>query len=396
MFRATFVLGFTVLCWFTLASHVCGGCSIGVPEESLRDRYLTADCTVIASWKSAQPRDRKRGVNGQTQFTFERVVRDSEKKSEKIQQGKDLTLNWFQAGQVGDRFLIFGSVSPDGDHSWGSPVPCSDTLPDYITGAPDIQALPKVQLDYFVKYLDSPDTYVAHDAYLECSSVEFKELLVLHELFPHEKLRRWVADPQTDPNQRGFYALLLGLWRDAADTQLLRELAMQKHEEFSFGANGIFAGYLMNVGERGLAELEQAKLYNKSVPFSETYAGLNALRVMWISGSDRISKDRLKQSMRGLLDRPELADLVIIDLGRWQDWSVSDRLMELYDTAEDNTPSTKRAIVRFFLAMEAAKPKDAKEPFPAHVVTAQKHLKTLREKDPETVHNEEEFLNLNF
>lgn len=396
MFRATFVLGFAALCWVTLASQVCGGCTFVVSEESLRDRYLAADSTVIASWKSAQPKDRKRGVKGQTNFTIVRVVRDSGKKSEKIQPDKELTLNRFEAGQVGDRFLMFGGVRPNGNHRWAPPVPCSETLLEYVTRAPDIQALPKVQLEYFVKYLDSPARLVAHDACLECYSVATVDLLANHELFPHDKLRQWIADPQTDPNQRGFYARLLGLRRDEADTHLLRELALQTPEGFRFGADGIFVGYLMNAGESGLAELEQTKFYNKKVPFSEVYAGLQALRFMWFYGSDRIPKDRLKQSMRGLLDRPELADLVIVDLGRWQDWSVADRLMEMYDTAGFDIPSTKRTIVRFFLTMEADKPKDAKEPFPAHVVTAQKHLKTLREKAPETVKAAEEFFFLGF
>ena len=31
-----------------------------------------------------------------------------------------------------------------------------------------------------------------------------------------------------------------------------------------------------------------------------------------------------------MLDRPQLADLVIPDLARWEDWSVMDRLVELF------------------------------------------------------------------
>ena len=52
--------------------------------------------------------------------------------------------------------------------------------------------------------------------------------------------------------------------------------------------------------------------------------------------------------------------------------------------------------VEFFLTAEAVKPNDPKEPLPEHVVIAQKHLKTLREKDPETVKAAEEFFYLNF
>ena len=158
----------------------------------------------------------------------------------------------------------------------------------------------------------------------------------------------------------------------------------------------MMGGYLLLAGEKALTTLEDAKLRNKKAAFSETYATMNALRFMWTYGDNHISKDRLRQSMRIILDRPELADLVIVDLGRWEDWSVADRLMELYGSAGYDIPSTKRAIVRFYLTAEATKPKDEKAALPAHVVTAQKHLKKLRETDPETVHSAEEFFYLNF
>ena len=51
---------------------------------------------------------------------------------------------------------------------------------------------------------------------------------------------------------------------------------------------------------------------------------------MWTYEPDIIPKGRLKESLRLLLDRPELADLVIADLSRWKDWKIMDRLMTIY------------------------------------------------------------------
>ena len=189
---------------------------------------------------------------------------------------------------------------------------------------------------------------------------------------------------------------MTGLSGTDEDAEYLKGRLLEPVEGFRLGIDGMMGGYLLLAGEKGLEVLEDAKLRSKTVPFNETYATMQALRFMWTYGDEQISKDRLRQSMRIILDRPELADLVIVDLGRWQDWSVADRLMELYGSAGYDIPSTKRAIVRFYLTMEAAKPKEAQEPFPAHVVTAQTHLKTLREKDPETVKAAEEFFFLNF
>jgi len=128
------------------------------------------------------------------------------------------------------------------------------------------------------------------------------------------------------------------------------------------------------------------------VPFSETYAAMQALRFMWTYG-ERIDKERLRESMRILLDRPELADLVIADLARWEDWSIIDRLMSLYDAEEYGIPSIKRAIVRYMLVASKNKPEEGAAA--DHVKKAQKYLDTLRKTDPKTVKQAERFFFVN-
>ena len=117
------------------------------------------------------------------------------------------------------------------------------------------------------------------------------------------------------------------------------------------------SGYLIITGEEGLKVLEDEKMKKKTfvdkdgeeqkLPFSEVYATMQTLRFLWTYEPDRIPKSRLKQSMRTLLDRPELADLVIADLARWKDWEVQEQLMAMYDEEDFDIPSIKRAIVRY-------------------------------------------------
>ena len=78
---------------------------------------------------------------------------------------------------------------------------------------------------------------------------------------------------------------------------------------------------------------------------------------MWSYADGRIAKPRLRQSMRILLDRPELADLVIADLARWKDWSIQDRLMTMYQDKAFNVPAIKRAVVRYMLVCTKDVPK---------------------------------------
>ena len=99
---------------------------------------------------------------------------------------------------------------------------------------------------------------------------------------------------------------MLGLSGNADDAQLMHAKIMETGQDFRLGIEGVMGGYLMITGEKGLNEIEKAKLQNKEVAFSETYAAMQALRFLWTYGDGRISGDRLKTSMRLLLDRPEV------------------------------------------------------------------------------------------
>ena len=172
--------------------------------------------------------------------------------------------------------------------------------------------------------------------------------------------------------------------------------------DFRLGIEGVMSGYLLITGEKGLDVLEQHKMLSttyinqdgeeKKLPFSEVYATMQTLRFMWTYEPDRISKDRLKQSLRMLLDRPELADLVIADLARWKDWGVKDRLMEMYDKEEFDIPSIKRATIRYFFYCSKDVEESETADLPAYAVSAAEHLKVLEEKDPKTYANAKRFL----
>lgn len=391
MFRLlTFVaLGLSLLALGATQVICCPFCS--APSLTLCEQLNMSDAAVLVQWESGKPADKEKGFLGSTEYAVLKVVHDS---SGELKPGGKVKLDRYRASKAGDMFLLLGTKIDSLE--WGSPLEVTETSFNYITQAPSKEAPATKRLEYFVKFLEFSDHIVADDAYGEFANAQYKDIVAVKDKFPREKLREWLSNPQTVPSRLGLYGLMLGLSGTAADAEYLKGRLIEPVEGFRLGIDGMMGGYLLLAGDKGLTVLEDAKLRDKKVPFSETYATMQALRFMWTYGDNHISKDRLRQSMRIILDRPELADLVIVDLGRWQDWSVSDRLMELYGSAGYDIPSTKRAIVRFYLTAEATKPKDVKEALPAHVVSAQKHLKKLRETDPETVKAAEEFFYLNF
>ena len=169
-----------------------------------------------------------------------------------------------------------------------------------------------------MRFLEYPDAMVATDAYGEFAIAPYKDIVPIKDEFPREDIRKWLTDPETPKTRLGLYGLMLGLCGTNEDAQLLRDIIAQPTQDYRIGIDGIMAGYLILTGEQGLPLIEDNKLRNVDAVFSETYAGMQALRFMWTYSPETIPADRLRASMRILLDRPDLADLVITDLARWE------------------------------------------------------------------------------
>ena len=229
----------------------------------------------------------------------------------------------------------------------------------------------------------------------EFDAAEYEDVVAVAGEFDAAQVRGWLTDEDTDPPRLGLYGLLLGQLGDMDDADFLREQILRPTELIivRLGLEGMICGYLLMMGESGLDVIDDSKLPNTDDPFSETYAAMQALRFVWEHVDGEIPKERLRASMRILLDRPEMADLVITDLARWQDWSIAERLMEFYVAEEYDVPSIKRAIVRYYmLAAQANKPGVET---PEHSQIAEACLAELRESDPKTVQKAERFFFLN-
>ncbi|MGH7200205.1 MAG: hypothetical protein ACREJB_06345, partial [Planctomycetaceae bacterium] len=299
-----------------------------------------------------------------------------------------------RVGQKGDLVVLQGTMTTRIE--WGGPLDITRAGYEYLKHAPAPKEPTQERLRYFVKYLEFPDEIVASDAYGEFANAPYEDIVALQEDFPRERLRQWITSPDVPPTRLGLYGLMLGLCGGQDDAILMRDIITKETDEYRLGIDGVVAGYLLLTGEEGLDVIDQTKLDNKDAAFSETYAGMQALRFMWTYGGGRIRPERLQESMRGLLDRPELADLVIADLARWKDWSIQDRLMDMYGAEEFDIATIKRAIIRYMIAATRDKPKaedGSAGPVSTrpHVAKAETLLEELREKDPQTVRQAERF-----
>lgn len=397
-FQFALILGCAAALFLAASAPVsvlaCPFCS--APSLTLTEQLSGADAAVLVKWVGGTAA--KATDAGSTDFEVIEVVRQSE--AGKLQKGSKVNLIRYRSGKMGDLFLLLGTVGA-GNVEWGSPLEVTQAGYEYMKNSPKPDQPAVKRLTYFLKYLEHPDHIIGDDAFGEFANASYSDVVQLAKEMPRDKLRTWISTSSVSPGRIGLYGMMLGLCGNDDDAKMMAAKIMEGKEDFRLGIDGVMGGYLLLTGEKGLALLDEKKLRDKKAPFSETYAAMQALRFMWQYGDNRIDHDRLRQSMRILLERPELADLVIADLARMKDWSVQSQLMELYEAEAYNIPSIKRAIVRFTLA--AIKDTGAKkeeggsaaaeaiEPLPEHVVKAQACLDELEKRDPKTVHEAKRF-----
>jgi len=360
------------------------------PSLTLTEQLNQADVSVLVQWVSSESPNKEKGFAGATTYEVVEVVHDA---TMSYKAGAQILLDRDRPAQPGDLFLLLGTKGTNVE--WSSPMAVSEASYQYIKQAPTQETAAYERLKYFVKFLEYPDAMVAGDAYGEFANAPYKDIVPVKDFFPRDDLRKWLTSNTTPKTRMGLYGLMLGLSGTEEDAKLLKEIIEQPTQDYRLGIDGIMAGYLLLTGEQGLPLIEESKLRNKDAVFSETYAGMQALRFLWTYSPETIPPERLRASMRILLERSDLADLVITDLARWEDWSVGDRLMQMYGEGDYNIPSIKRNIVRYFLVAERAKPEKAGDPPPETAIKAKEYLEHIKTTDPKTFEAAKRFFILN-
>ena len=139
---------------------------------------------------------------------------------------------------------------------------------------------------------------------------------------------------------------MLGVCGDERDLPLLEEMLRSSDRKAKAGLDMVISCYLILKGEAGLPLIEELCLANPKADYADTYAAIMAVRLQ-ASDFAAIDKKALVKSLYPMLDRPDLADLVIPDLAKWQDWTVIDRLFDLYKSADPKNTWVRVPVVNY-------------------------------------------------
>jgi hypothetical protein len=357
-------------------SHACPFC-FGSLQLTLREQIETADATVIIRWNAGEPGDLNREIPASTTFEIVDVLRGE------VAAGESLTIDRHQEGKPGDVFLMSGKRTGDA-LQWDRAVPVSTEGLAYLRDLPAATASITEKLRYALRYLESADDTVATDAFTVLGAARFEDIAALKSELPKSKLRRWVFGGERIKGQLGVYGMLVGLCGDASDRQKLEALILDVGDPdgFRLGIAGVMGGYLLLAQAEGLDVLERRFLARADASAGDQAAVMEALRFIGQYAEDRISKQRLAQSVRRSLDTIDLPELAIADLARWQDWSAVGELLERYGDPQRSDKHVKKAIICFMLAAAQADRSSLSADEQAALDAAAQFLETLQKEDP--------------
>ncbi|MCR9294331.1 MAG: hypothetical protein NXI32_16555 [bacterium] len=335
--RPSLILGLLLLAMLPSMERLqaCPFCS--AVSQTLRQEMAAMDAVAIARIVPGTETD------SDATFLISHVISGTELISPK----QELKMNYFGKAKPEQQFLVMGVDPPD--LLWSSPLPVSDIAVEYVKS---IHALPESSLDrlrFYMDYLEHSESLLARDAYDEFASAPYEEIKALKPMMDREQLLAWIQDTSLPPDRKRLYLVMLGVCGEPDDAKLLEEMLRSDDPNRRAGLDAMIACYATLRGEDGLKLIDELFLTNTNSQYADTYAAIMALRFHGTDGGV-IEKDRVLESMRLILDRPELADLVIPDLARWEDWTQIDKLTELFRGADEKSSWVRVPVINYLRA----------------------------------------------
>lgn len=335
---------------YALACPFCAAVSLTFNEE-----IANSQVAVIAKLTQAPP---KQADNNSTidvskaKFEVVKVLKGEEALGGK----RAFETVYFGDAPVGSTFLVMGIDPPQ--INWGTPIAISQRGVEYVSKSIELPKDGPDRLAFFQDYLEDSDELLARDAYDEFAKMPYAGVVGLKDRMKHDKLVEWIKSPQIPVSRRRLYLTMLGVFAKPEDLTLLEEMIKSKDRQTKGALDALVAAYLTLKGPDGMPLVEDLFLKNKDAEYTDTYATIMALR---FHGTEEkiIPRQRLLEGIRTMLDRPQLADLVIPDLARWEDWSVVDRLVELFKNADEDSNWVRVPVINYLRACPLPKAKTA-------------------------------------
>jgi hypothetical protein len=253
----------------------------------------------------------------------------------------------------------------------------SNRSSNYITKLAELPKEGSKRLEFFQDYIEDSDAVLAQDAYDEFAKAPYAAVQELKPKMHHDKLVNLIENPELHANRRRLCLMMLSVCGAPQDVPKLEEMLKSSDRKAKASLDAMIACYLSLKGPEGMSLIEDLYLKNTTAENPDTNAAIMAIR-FHASEAKVIPRERLTKALRHILDRPELADLVIPDLARAEDWEVMDKMVQLFKTADVKNSWVRVPVVNYLQAC----------PMPQ----AKKYIEELEKIDPAAVKRASTFL----
>ncbi len=251
------------------------------------------------------------------------------------------------AYDIGQNFMVLGSNPPT--VKWSMPMKSTPRVIEYVSTLGSLPDVGADRLAFFQQYFEDEESVLAFDAYDEFASASYEDMIALKDRMDREQLVEWIRDRETLINRRRLYLIMLGICGSEADIPMLETFICSEDRLDRAGFDALSTCYLTLAGEPGVDLLEERFLINKDADYGDTSAVISALQFI-NDDTDLIPKERIVVAFRHLLDRPKIADSVIRDLGRMEDWTVMEKLVQMFKDADDNSNWLRTPVINYLRA----------------------------------------------
>lgn len=339
--------------------------------KTFAEEIETMDVSVIAKLVKAPPKtDAKSEELPKGRFEIVDILRGDQH----VKVGDQFEALYFGQAEVGKTFLVWGVEPPV--INWATPLPVTDRGQKYLK---DSLKLPKEGADrlvFFQNYLEDADEMLSRDAYDEFARAPYSALIDLKPKMNREQLIAWIKNKDIPASRRRLYLCMMSVCGTKEDIPFFEEMVKSTDPHARGALDALIACYLSLKGEEGLPLVEQLFLDNPEAAYSDIYSAIMSLRFHGTEGGV-IERQRVVKSMRLLLKNPKLADLIIPDLARWEDWESLETLVKLFKEADDKTSWIRVPVINYLRSC----------PLPR----AQEALAELEKIDPQSVERAKTF-----
>ena len=373
---ASFV-GLAVIGLTPLAVQACPFCT--TVSMTFCEEIGQADVAVIAKLVKLPPQSADPSQNAAATVTPARFeIVEFLKGEEWVGRKKSFETLYFGSEPVGKEFLVI-AINEKPKLAWATPIAITPPVVPYLKTALSLPKEGPDRLVFFQDHLEGGNEMLARDAYDEFAKAPYQDVVGLKDRMKHDQLIEWIKDPKVTASHRRLYLTMLGVCGNEQDVAVLETMLKDTSPTGKPGMDALVAAYLTLKGPEGMKLVEDLFLKNGDAEYTETYATIMALR---FHGQEEkvIPKERLIEGLRHMLDRPQLADLVIPDLARWEDWGSMGKLVQLFKDADDDSNWVRVPVVNYLRAC----------PLPE----AKTHLADLEKIDPESVKRANSFFPL--